>query len=80
VPRRWPADAAAFVVPASPLYQVSSIATAARSPLEDLACCVQHVEGTGAMEVAADGLGVEGALVVTVQGFGVPLIAPGEGK
>ena len=31
------------------------------------------------MQVAADGLGVEGALVVAVQGFRVPVIAPGEG-
>lgn len=66
MPGCWSADAAAFVVPASPFDEETIIAAGAASPLEDLAGGVQHVEGAGAVEVGADRFCVERALVVAV--------------
>jgi len=76
----WTANTAAFVVPAPSFDQEPAGIAGARCPLKDLASSVQHVEGTGTVEIAADRLCVEGTLIMAVQSFRIPFMPPGKGE
>src|SRR5512145_1906890 len=75
---RWPAHAAALVVPRAAFDDEALGAIGGRRPLEDLTRGVEHAVGTGACRKPAHRHGVERARIVAIEPSRVEPVAPRE--